>query len=93
MNWEQFYLSSFIIGVGVSLVMFLAGSIRMSHFHVHAHHPGFGRLLNPAIVMVFLAWFGGTGFLIERDASIWTYLALFFATLGGLAGAGAITGG
>jgi len=90
MNWEQFYLSTFIIGVSVSLVMFLAGSIRMSHFHIHAHHPGFGRLLNPAIVMVFLAWFGGTGFIIERYSSLWTYLALFLATLGGLAGAGAI---
>ncbi len=90
MSWEQFYLSAFLIGVGLSMLMFLAGSIRLSHVHTHAHHPGFGKLLNPATVMVFLAWFGGTGYLIERYSNIWAYLALTLASLGGLCGAAAV---
>ena len=36
---------------------------------------------------IFLAWFGGTGYLLTRYSVIWFALALFFALLSGLAGA------
>jgi len=38
----------------------------------------------------FLAWFGGTGFLITRFSSIWSALGLLIAFGAGLAGAGIV---
>jgi hypothetical protein len=38
-------------------------------------------------IMAFLAWFGGTGYLLTRYSGLWALLALGFAILGGLAGA------
>lgn len=37
--------------------------------------------------MAFLAWFGGTGYLLTRYSSIWDVFALGIAVLGGLVGA------
>ena len=44
-------------------------------------------LLNPSAIAIFLAWFGGAGYLLTRHAllAFWLVLALSFAT--GLAGA------
>jgi len=41
-------------------------------------------------LMAFLAWFGGTGYLLTQYSSLWFLLALGVATLSGLAGAGVI---
>jgi hypothetical protein len=38
-------------------------------------------------LMAFLAWFGGTGYLLTEYSSIWFVFALLFATLVGVAGA------
>ncbi|HEX5410652.1 MAG TPA: NfeD family protein [Terriglobia bacterium] len=38
-------------------------------------------------IMAFLAWFGGTGYLLTRYSGLWTVLALGLAIVGGLAGA------
>jgi hypothetical protein len=38
----------------------------------------------------FLAWFGGTGFLITRFAHVWFALGLLFSTAAGLAGGGIV---
>ncbi len=38
----------------------------------------------------FLAWFGGTGFLITRFSSIWSALGLLISVAAGLAGAGIV---
>jgi hypothetical protein len=38
-------------------------------------------------ITAFLAWFGGTGYLLTRYSGLWTVLALGVAILGGLAGA------
>ena len=38
-------------------------------------------------IMAFLAWFGGTGYLLTRYSGLWAMLALGLAILGGLAGA------
>ena len=98
MSWETFYLGTFFIGVLLSLLFFLAGTLRLPHVHLHghAHHGGFGKgkggsgAINPGTIMAFMAWFGGTGYLLERYSTIWAYLALFISTLGGLAGASVI---
>jgi hypothetical protein len=38
-------------------------------------------------ITAFLAWFGGTGYLLTRYSGLWTVVALGIAVLGGLAGA------
>jgi membrane protein implicated in regulation of membrane protease activity len=43
--------------------------------------------LNFSTITAFLAWFGGTGYLIERYTSIWTLVAFALASLSGIAGA------
>lgn len=43
-------------------------------------------------IMAFLAWFGGTGYLLTRYSDIWSLLAFGLALLGGLAGAAIVFG-
>jgi membrane protein implicated in regulation of membrane protease activity len=68
------------------------------HVHVphaphvgHAGHAGHGSAgvspLNFATLMAFLAWFGGTGYLLTSEFRWLTMPALTTATVGGLAGA------
>lgn len=98
MNWESFYLFTFLVGFLLSAISFLAGMIHLPHFHLHGHthvhgHGG-GRLgrgglspFNFGTIAAFLAWFGGTGYLLERYSSIWVYLGLLVSTASGLSGA------
>jgi membrane protein implicated in regulation of membrane protease activity len=46
--------------------------------------------LNFVTLTAFLAWFGGTGFLITRFSSIWFALGLLIAVGAGLFGAGVV---
>lgn len=46
--------------------------------------------LNFGTFAAFLAWFGGTGYLLERFSHIWIYLGLFISVIGGLAGAAVV---
>jgi membrane protein implicated in regulation of membrane protease activity len=43
--------------------------------------------LSPATLAAFLAWFGGTGYLLTRFSALWFLIALLLATLAGLVGA------
>lgn len=96
MTWENFYLSTFLIGFLLSAISFFAGSIHMPHFHGHGHGLGKGggrsgvSPLNFGTVAAFLCWFGGIGYLLERYSNIWAYLALMIAVMGGLGGAALI---
>ena len=100
MTWVGFYLLCFLVGFALSLVAFLAGTVHlphMPHMHVdvhgdlaHAHgHAGDGEMsiFNFGTIAAFLAWFGGTGFLLMRYSSIWFLLALGIAFMSGLGGA------
>ncbi len=101
MSWETFYFFCFCVGFLCSLLSFLAGT---SHLHIHlprgmhghAGHPGGGGKgsqaspINFGTVAAFLAWFGGTGYLLSRYSSIWALLALGLAFIGGLGGAAAV---
>jgi len=101
MTWETFYFFCFCVGFLCSLVSFLAGT---SHLHIHlprglhghVHHPGAGGKgsqmspINFGTVAAFLAWFGGTGYLLSRYSSIWALLALGLAFVSGLGGAAAV---
>jgi membrane protein implicated in regulation of membrane protease activity len=97
-GWETFYFFCFCVGFLCSLVSFLAGS---SHLHIHlprgfhghiGHGPG-GKgsgaesPINFATIAAFLAWFGGTGYLLSRYSMIWTLFALGLSILSGLGGA------
>jgi|HubBroStandDraft_3_1064219.scaffolds.fasta_scaffold481857_2 membrane protein implicated in regulation of membrane protease activity len=96
MNWETFYLVAFLIGFLLSAISFFSGVFHIPHFHMHGHvhtHAGGRGGLSPfnfGTIAAFLAWFGGTGYILERYSSIWIYLALFIAILSGIAGAGVI---
>jgi membrane protein implicated in regulation of membrane protease activity len=91
MNWETFYLVCFLVGFLSTAVSFMAGALHLPHFHgAHGHDSGGGNFINFGTVTAFLAWFGGTGFLLERYSAIWVYLALFISVIAGLAGAAVV---
>src|SRR5437660_12628723 len=41
---------------------------------------------NPPSIAAFLAWFGGTGYLLTRFSALWVGLALLLAVIAGLVG-------
>ena len=98
MTWSDFYLISFLLGFGLSVVALLAGSVHLHLPHLHVHHgihipqahahagadlPWF----NFGTIAAFLAWFGGTGYLLEHYYGVWFVVALGVATLSGFGGA------
>jgi membrane protein implicated in regulation of membrane protease activity len=103
MNWPEIYLVCFGIGTLWSLVsLFLGGMhvghahgghVHASHGHAHAHasQPGWaswvGALLTPGCIAIFLAWFGGIGYLLTRHSALGSWADLAIAILVGLAGA------
>ncbi|MCU1254313.1 MAG: hypothetical protein JWM83_612 [Candidatus Angelobacter sp.] len=99
MNWELFYLVCFVIGFAFAALSFLTGTLHL-HFHLpHGHFHGVGHggahgghfpFFNPLTLAVFLAWFGGTGYLLTRYQHLWMLAALLLSTLVGLAGASLI---
>lgn len=95
MSWENFYLVCFLVGFLLSAVSFLAGAVHFPHLHVRVH-PGRGAgrsaisPFNFGTMAAFLAWFGGTGYLLERYSNIWVYLGLFISLMSGVGGASII---
>jgi hypothetical protein len=97
MSWEAFYLGCFLVGFFFSLLSFVGGSMHLhlqlprgSHVQV-AHAPG-GKgsqtsPINFGTIAAFLAWFGGTGFLLTRYSSVWALIALGLASAAGVVGA------
>jgi membrane protein implicated in regulation of membrane protease activity len=98
MNWESLYLICFVLGFAFAAISFLSGSLHL-HFHLphgHVHmghgavrggHGGHFPLFNPLTLAVFLAWFGGTGYLLTRYQHVWMVAVLAIATIVGLVGA------
>ena len=105
MTWANFYLICFAVGLAFSLLSFFAGGVRW-HLHLphlpHAiHGPGAsghsaaakGGQVSPfnfVSFAAFLAWFGGTGYLLSRFWTIWFAMGLGIALLSGVTGAGII---
>lgn len=97
MTWSDFYLICFLLGFGLSVLTLLAGSLHMPHFDVHhgmhfhidAGGEANGDLpwFNVGTVAAFLAWFGGSGYLLNGYYGIWFVSALILATLSGIGGA------
>jgi hypothetical protein len=100
MTWSDFYLLCFLVGFSLSVVSFLAGAVHIHlplkwhlPFHVGAHHGGHvstpkgGAQLswfNASTVLAFLAWFGGTGYLLTKHSRLVGLLILSVSTLTGL---------
>jgi hypothetical protein len=100
MNWSDFYLICFLVGFALSALALLAGSVHLHIPHLHLHHGvHFPRGVNGArgqtpwfnfgTLSAFLAWFGGTGYLLEHYYHVWMVVIIFVSTLSGL-GAAAI---
>ncbi len=100
MTWADFYLVCFFLGFGLSAVSLLLGSVHL-HIHLpHLHLPhGFHSphlgphahgadlpWFNFGTIAAFLAWFGGTGYLLQLY-HVWAVLALGLATVSGVIGA------
>ena len=101
MTWSTFYLTCFIIGVTLSFLSFVGGSLRLPHLHLHLPHghapiPHVGAhgvagaefpFINYATVTAFLAWFGGMGFLLTTYSTLIVAIVMTLATIAGLIGA------
>lgn len=106
MNWEMFYLTCFLVGVILSLLAFVGGSLRLPHVHFHLPHGnvaiphGAGGhvagghaaisrgpempFINFGTITAFLAWFGGTGFLLTRHSGLLATVVILLSILAGL---------
>jgi membrane protein implicated in regulation of membrane protease activity len=83
MNWPDIYLFCFAVGSLWSVATLLLGGAHLGHGHVGHIHLGF----NPSCAAVFLAWFGGVGYLLTRHSGLNFWLDLSIALAIGLAGA------
>jgi membrane protein implicated in regulation of membrane protease activity len=103
MTWSDFYLICFLLGFGLSLLTLLTGVSHLHlsdlhlHFHdlAHVHVPDGGDAeglpwLNFGTITAFLAWFGGTGYLLEHYYAVWFVPALGVSILSGLGGAAVV---
>ena len=57
---------------------------------VQAHHDGGVSPFNFVSLMAFLAWFGGTGFLLTRYSELWVGFGLLISVVVGLIGGGIV---
>jgi hypothetical protein len=101
MNWPALFLGSFVFGFVFSVLSFALGAVGLE-FHGHApfvHHPPVGghapgaagvSPFNFATLMAFLAWFGGTGYLLTAQFGWVALPSLVAATLSGVIGAAAV---
>jgi membrane protein implicated in regulation of membrane protease activity len=94
MSWSDFYLIAFLIGFLLTVISFLAGSVHLHLPHVHFHHgmhAGHGHSgfawFNFGTIAAFLAWFGGTGYLLSHYYRVWMVVVLGVATMSGIGGA------
>lgn len=102
MNWPALFLGSFVIGFVFSVVSFAMG-VAGFDFHSHApfvHHPQIPHApvhahaasdgvspFNFATIMAFLAWFGGTGYLLTTQFRWLALPSIAVSTIAGVAGA------
>jgi hypothetical protein len=100
MNWESFYLTCFITGLLLTAASFVFGA--HFHLPVHLHlpaglhlpavhggHSGHGdgsTPLNLTVILMFLTWFGGAGYLMTHSQNAAAAVALPVAGAAGFAG-------
>jgi membrane protein implicated in regulation of membrane protease activity len=104
MSWATLFLGCFVVGFALSVLSLALSPLRV-HFHLHlpfVHSPVVSHAaigpggpvgvspFNFATVMAFLAWFGGTGYLLTSQFRWLAVPALVLATLAGGVGAFAV---
>src|SRR6266550_647244 len=62
----------------------------LAHTGAHGSHGGQVSPFNLITLTAFLAWFGGTGYLLTRHSAIWFWAALGISLLSGTGGAAII---
>jgi membrane protein implicated in regulation of membrane protease activity len=103
MNWSDFYLVCFLVGFGLSVLALLAGSahLHLPHLHfdhgIHVPHMGSEGLghaelpwFNFGTIAAFLAWFGGTGYLLQHYYGVWFVVTLAVAIVSGIGAASVV---
>ncbi|MGO9607358.1 MAG: hypothetical protein ACLQAT_28855 [Candidatus Binataceae bacterium] len=98
MTLATFYLVCLIVGATLSVLSFVSGALHLPHLHLpHAHlptpagqpHAAIGRdlpFVNFATVTIFLAWFGGAGYLLTEHSTLIVAAIMLLATAVGLVG-------
>ena len=88
MNWETLYLAVFVFGLAMTFVSLFAPHV---HLPMHLPHgmnvPHLGPF-NPTTAVIFLTWFGATGYLMTHYRSGTAGLAFTAAIAVGVVGAG-----
>jgi len=100
MTWSNFYLLCFLVGFSLSVLSFLAGAVHIHfpvkwHLPFHQGHHGGGlhkggasgahiSWFNASTIMAFLAWFGGTGYLLTRHSNLLALTSLGISMVAGL---------
>jgi hypothetical protein len=102
MTWESFYLFCFALGLCLSAIAFVGGfsHFHIGHMHLHlgkaghVHGGASGQAgsdsispLNGFTLVIFLCWFGGAGYLLERYGGFVVPVVLLLSTIAGIAGA------
>jgi len=106
MTWADVYLICFLVGFVLSLLAGLSGGGRVHIPHVDMHHGGphvhIGHahggghsavpFINFGTIAAFLAWFGGTGYLLTEYSPLLFLTALGISVVSGVAGAALVFG-
>jgi membrane protein implicated in regulation of membrane protease activity len=91
MTWANIYLVCFLVGFVLSALSVLSGSLHVHVPHVHIGHAHGGTsevsFINFGTIAAFLAWFGGTGYLLTEYSALWFVTALAVSVGSGFAGA------
>lgn len=104
MTWTDFYLVCFLVGFILSLLSVAAGSLRIQLPHLDLHHGvpqihishahGGGQssvsFINFGTIAAFLAWFGGTGYVLTQYSAVWFVTALAVSVFSGVGGASVV---
>jgi membrane protein implicated in regulation of membrane protease activity len=93
-TWSDFYLICLIVGFALSALALFTGHrhlhlphVRLPGVHLHGNNmPWF----NVGTVAAFLAWFGGTGYLLQHVYGIWFVAALAIAIVSGIGAASVV---
>jgi membrane protein implicated in regulation of membrane protease activity len=92
MNWESIYLGVFVFGLAMTLLSLFVGHVHLPiHLPIHVphgvHFNGHIGPINVTTIVVFLTWFGATGYLVTHYHSAAAGLAFTAAIIAGFIGA------
>lgn len=87
MTWSDFYLVCLIVGFALSALALFGGH---RHLHLPHHLGGSSGAFNIGTIAAFLAWFGGTGYLLRHVYGVWFVAALAVATVSGIGAASVV---